>query len=138
MRIDAFTRGYLEAALWTTDPYPTIGGGEWSEHDDWIVDNIAPESLACAIEDCAAFQAENADDLFNLESTDSRNGCDFWLTRNRHGAGFWDRGYGDAGKRLTDSAHIYGESNVSGPETEHNGSATDEQIEVWDKVIHID
>jgi hypothetical protein len=40
-----------------------------------------------------------------------RAGHDFWLTRNHHGAGFWDRGELDArgiGKRLTDHAHSYG------------------------------
>lgn len=36
-------------------------------------------------------------------------GHDFWLTRNRHGAGYWDRGLGNLGKRLTESAHGYGE-----------------------------
>ena len=34
------------------------------------------------------------------------------LTRNRHGAGFWDRGHGDKGKRLTDAAHAYGSSDA--------------------------
>ena len=40
-------------------------------------------------------------------------GHDFWLTRNRHGAGFWDRGLGERGQRLTDAAHVYGESYLS-------------------------
>lgn len=29
---------------------------------------------------------------------------DYWLTRNRHGAGFWDRGLGNTGDRLTSLA----------------------------------
>jgi hypothetical protein len=36
-------------------------------------------------------------------------GHDFWLTRNHHGAGFWDRGLGDAGKILTTLAQGYRE-----------------------------
>lgn len=36
-------------------------------------------------------------------------GHDFWLTRNRHGAGFWDRGLGVVGDLLTDAAHAAGE-----------------------------
>lgn len=36
-------------------------------------------------------------------------GMDFHLTRNHHGAGYWDRGTGDVGRRLTDNAHPYGE-----------------------------
>lgn len=35
-------------------------------------------------------------------------GHDFWLTRNGHGAGFWDRGLGDLGTRLAMSARAYG------------------------------
>lgn len=42
----------------------------------------------------------------NLEQA----GHDFWLTRNRHGAGFWDDGWPeDAEKTLTDLAHSFGE-----------------------------
>ena len=35
-------------------------------------------------------------------------GFDFWLTRARHGAGFWDRGLGAVGDKLTKAAHVYG------------------------------
>ena len=35
-------------------------------------------------------------------------GHDFWLTRNGHGAGFWDRGLGELGDRLTGLAKPYG------------------------------
>lgn len=33
---------------------------------------------------------------------------DFWLTRNRHGVGFWDRGLGKLGDHLTTWAHAAG------------------------------
>lgn len=39
-------------------------------------------------------------------------GHDLALTRNHHGAGFWDRGLGDAGDVLTDWAHSLGTLNV--------------------------
>lgn len=39
-------------------------------------------------------------------------GIDFSLTRNGHGAGFWDRGAGDAGDVLTRSAKAWGEVEV--------------------------
>ena len=39
-------------------------------------------------------------------------GHDIWLTRNRHGVGFWDRGLGDLGDKLTKAAHTLGESCV--------------------------
>lgn len=35
-------------------------------------------------------------------------GHDLALTRNHHGAGFWDRGLGDAGDVLTEWAHMLG------------------------------
>ena len=35
-------------------------------------------------------------------------GHDFWLTRNGHGAGFWDRGLGQLGDDLTDAAKSFG------------------------------
>lgn len=34
---------------------------------------------------------------------------DFWLTRNKHGAGFWDGDYGDLGDVLTNVAHQFEE-----------------------------
>jgi hypothetical protein len=37
---------------------------------------------------------------------------DIWLTRNRHGAGFWDRGHGEADQMLTHCAHLLGERDV--------------------------
>ena len=39
-------------------------------------------------------------------------GQDFLLTRNGHGAGFWDRGLGERGDRLTANAKPYGETNA--------------------------
>jgi len=41
-----------------------------------------------------------------------QHGHDFALTRNHHGTGFWDRGYGDVGDRLTQAAQAYGEHSV--------------------------
>lgn len=37
-------------------------------------------------------------------------GHDYALTRNHHGAGFWDRGLGAVGDELTDIAQAYGEA----------------------------
>lgn len=137
--IDAFTRGYLETALWTSDPDP--GSGEWSPSDWWNIDAIDAASLARAIEVCRDFQDANRADLDEVEDTfhvDAyRNGHDFWLTRNGHGAGFWDRGYGELGDRLTRASKPYGEAYVDGPETDDSGDVSDEAFDAWDGVIHI-
>ena len=37
-------------------------------------------------------------------------GHDLWLTRNGHGAGFWDRGLDDLGERLSAAARSLGEA----------------------------
>lgn len=39
-------------------------------------------------------------------------GIDFWLTRNGHGAGFWDRDLGEIGDKLTAAAETYRELGV--------------------------
>ena len=33
---------------------------------------------------------------------------DYWLTRNGHGAGFWDRGLGELGDNLSEMANLQG------------------------------
>jgi hypothetical protein len=39
-------------------------------------------------------------------------GGDFWLTRNGHGVGFWDRGLGELGDRLTAASKPHGSSDL--------------------------
>jgi hypothetical protein len=58
-------------------------------------------------QDVADFVTANYDDLFGIIAADQA-GHDFLLTRNGHGAGFWDRGNGDLGDRLADAARVYG------------------------------
>lgn len=104
--LDTFTRQYLETALWAS----------MDEHDEpfdanWSVGDFAPESVAQAVKDCAAFQEENAALLegFDLGTA----GHDFWLTRNRHGAGFWDGEYRkETGEKLTQACRKYRELNL--------------------------
>jgi hypothetical protein len=78
---------------------------------------------------------DEVNDTFH--ATDAQHGHDFFLTRCGHGAGFWDRGYGELGRKLTDASHVYGDVYIYGPETEDNGSSTDEQLGAWDGVIYI-
>ena len=98
--MDTFTRRYIEAALWSS----TDDNGE--SLDLYTVDDIAPETLAAMQEDCEAFQSEHAD---AITEDLGRAGHDFWLTRNRHGAGFLDGDWSkEVGKRLTEASHAYG------------------------------
>ena len=63
-----------------------------------------------SIIDCLAFYSRI--ELYLSPENISQAGHDFWLTRNRHGAGFWDRGdlYGQFSQKFTDLAHTFGEA----------------------------
>ncbi len=101
IKLDAFTNAYIEAALWAE-----------CDDDGTPFDNryeIAPGTLAAMIADCERFQQENSVDLYACDLSAASAGHDFWLTRNGHGAGFWDRGDEAVYGRLTETAHAYGE-----------------------------
>ena len=105
-KIDEMTKGYLECALWSScsdDGRPL--------DDDHGIDDIADEDIEQAEKDCASFMERCRDDLEDLGLDDSQIGHDFWLTRNGHGAGFWCRGLGDVGEKLTEVCKEYGEKN---------------------------
>lgn len=99
--MDTFTEAYLICALWSS----TDDDGRPLD-DNYEIMDIAAETVAKAKEDCADFQTANAEDLADIDS--SQAGHDFWLTRNGHGAGFWDRGLGEVGDRLTKASKAYG------------------------------
>ena len=61
-KIDNFTRGYIVAALWSTNDESTPSGGEPLDKN-YDVENIAPETLDRIVEDCEKFQRDNAADL---------------------------------------------------------------------------
>lgn len=109
-KLDAFTRAYLECALWSS----TDDDGTPLD-DSCGPDAIAPDALARMVEDCRRFR-ESHRDLYADGWSDEQAGHDFWLTRNGHGAGFWDR-YDDcpqaeAGERLSDAARHWGTCNL--------------------------
>jgi hypothetical protein len=100
-------RQYLETALWSTTDNSTPSGGEPLDKN-YSVDDIAPEAIEQASADWESFVKQAGSFLDDLDLTDVAH--DFWLTRNRHGAGFWDGDYEEGiGKKLTDLAHTFGE-----------------------------
>lgn len=105
MKLDLFTQAYIECALWsTTDNSDETGGDPLDQN--YGVEDIALSTLNQMVQDCKQFQADHLHDIANkLEQA----GYDFWLTRNHHGAGFWDGDWPkDAGKRLTEASHAWG------------------------------
>jgi hypothetical protein len=106
--VEAAFPHYVECALWTSIDEQPDGNGGPPMDDNYGPEDIAPEAQASMREDIAGFVREAGELLDDV--TPEMAGHDFWLTRNRHGAGFWDRCYGVVGDRLTDIAHGYGES----------------------------
>lgn len=88
----------------------------WSSTDDKDVPmdsgdrEIADETRKQMQDDCEDFIANNWPDLESMDPAQA--GHDFWLTRNHHGAGFWDRGLGELGNRLTAAAHAAGDADL--------------------------
>ncbi len=102
-RNDDFTTAYVECALWTStddDDEPLEDNYGWSD--------IAPEALTQMIEDCRDFQ-ESFGELFHYDPIQA--GHNLWLTRNDHGAGFWD-GYYDYSTASIDQSANFGDGNV--------------------------
>lgn len=107
--LNNFVRQYLETALWSSNDESTPEGGEPFDAN-YSIEDIAPEAIEQAIQDCTAFLEKAATLLaeYDLETA----GHDFWLTRNHHGAGFWDGDYQkEDGETLTKLSQEFRELN---------------------------
>ena len=107
-RLDPFTRAYINCALWATTDNSNEQGGEALDKN-YDIGDIAGSCLMQMVRDCRSFRHEAGDLLMESGLSNERAGQDFWLTRERHGAGYWDEGIGEIGQKLTDLAHGYGE-----------------------------
>lgn len=89
---------YLECCSWAE-----------SGEDESALGRHAPDfsldAQATALERCESFLHGNPDvSLSGL--TAEQVGHDLWLTSQGHGSGFWDRGLGEIGKRLSKRAKL--------------------------------
>ena len=73
---------------------------------DWF--DLSEETRWEIRKDCLNFQEETGDILAEYPTTPQRDGHMFCLTRNGHGAGFWDGEYDDDGDELTNMSKPYG------------------------------
>lgn len=130
--LDDFTQAYIEAMFWTSEA-PGVTTEEWQateDHNEGSIPgdvgfcDLAPVAYAAIVADCEEFQAKAAALLalaYEGDYNEAQAGHDFWLTRNHHGAGFWDRTAlkleGADGVTLDDAltnlAHKFGESDCS-------------------------
>ena len=136
--VDEFTAEYIATALWSSADAFSYNHGErnnWdTEYDEdepsgvsepqpepldknYTVDDIEDSTFMKMVDDCEDFQRKYHELYERGGWSDEQAGMDFWLTRNRHGAGFWDRSYKQPekeiiGEELTKMAHSYGEFNL--------------------------
>ena len=98
---DEFFTAYVECALWSS----TDEDGEPLDRFD--VDAITKASLRTMRAECDDFvgYCQRIGEPFNESDALAVHDC--WLTRNGHGAGFWDRGLPN-GEALTKAAKTFG------------------------------
>jgi len=102
--LDDFTFSYIECALWAE-----CDNEDESLDSNYDYDNIEHSSMLAIIAECKDFQIENKlllEQAYTLYSNyefspEAIAGHDYWLTRNGHGVGFWDRELGEVGDKLT-------------------------------------
>jgi hypothetical protein len=107
--IDEFTKGYVECALWL------MTDDKGDDMDDFEGE-IADSAWTTIIADCTSFQLTNRalldEAIDDFHRPESHLGHDFWLTRNGHGTGFWDRGSEDVWEKLEEASKLYSESDI--------------------------
>ena len=124
-RLRIFLDAYIKCALWSTPNTQFLEDGEEEEEtcaldEDYGPYDLSPEVYREMREDCTDFLFAHPQDPVTVflsglgEVSLWEAGCDFWLTRNGHGAGFWDGDWDkpsfeeDWGERLTERARPYG------------------------------
>ena len=107
---ETFFNAYVDCVLWSLT-YGENGENNLDDGEHELSESAKEQMLL----DCADFltycTAENINPFPDYESelyTDYElSAYDFWLTRNGHGAGYWDRGLKN-GKELTAAAKTFG------------------------------
>lgn len=108
--LNTFERSYVETMLWSSNDESTDNGGEPLDKN-YSATDLSPEAVEKVKEDCASFIEKAGDLLDGLD--EEKVAHDFWLTRNHHGAGFWDGDYEkDIGDKLTKLSHSFGDADA--------------------------
>ena len=103
-----FKSAYIECLLWSEHDIDEDGNGD--ENFDGCEDDLSDQALADIDSTCGAFWIYQACDNRNIsDDKASQAGHDFCLTRNGHGAGFWDGDWPDKlGETLTQASKCHG------------------------------
>lgn len=91
MDANGITTGYLSAMLWVVE-------------SDLSIPDLDPEAALEVGFAIGAWVYKHQDLLEESGLEPEQIGHDLYLTSNHHGAGFWDRGLGELGDRLTEAA----------------------------------
>jgi hypothetical protein len=113
--IDQAIRQYIETALWSEtdddgEPLDTETDDRAS-YNRWSIDLESRRRMATDVRDFVAGCEAERPDVFNGMDPE-QVGHDFWLTRNGHGTGFWDRDLGERGSWLTEQCKPHGEASL--------------------------
>lgn len=125
--------GYVEALLWADtyiysapsddpdmEPELEPAGSAHLEYDFFDFSDEDKEAIESFVREFVQENREDHEAYLRLPTTSTHDeadtselfGHDLLLTRNGHGAGFWDRGLGDLGDRLTTAARVYGSTSA--------------------------
>jgi hypothetical protein len=108
IEMDDFTRQYLATALWSSTDESREDGGDPMD-DNYSVEDLSAETVEWAIADCDRFR-EASGEMLDERPDPTAGAHDFWLTRNGHGAGFWDGDWPVNGDKLTNVCKGFGEA----------------------------
>ncbi len=101
--VDTLLEHYIVAALWSS-----LDGKDKPLDENYTEENLSADAIATMRKDCEAFLEKAKPLLDGINFPLDQAGHDFWLTRNRHGVGFWDRDLGEIGEKLSDIAQSFG------------------------------
>lgn len=126
--VTTVTNSYLETAVWSSsdwdncddsgNPPPLDEKYDWHDFSDQAVEDARAdcEKFIELLEETDCDGYDNLLDAAVCVQCESRIGHDFWLTRNGHGAGFWDGDYEEFGDAicqvLYDEFGRYAELNI--------------------------
>lgn len=105
--MNAIVKQFLETAIWSE-----IDDDGEPLDENYSIADLHPSVIERAKTDCDDFVESNLETLNEISMPQEDVGHNFLLTRNGHGTGFWDRGLGEAGDKLTKASKPYGGFNL--------------------------
>ena len=106
-----FIQALIACALWSTYDHADPSGGEPLENN-FCESDFDPVTKAIIDTDCEAFMDANASNLVDYPANAA--GHDFFLSRNGHGAGFFDHDHGtkEQCNILQEASRAFGETDI--------------------------